>query len=427
MYIKKSGVIVFLVCSLLITLLLAACGDNTSTSVPAPTSEAPSPTATVTPQPANPTATPQPAVPTATPIPATTTPVPPTATSAPAPTTAAATTAAQTTAASTTAPGASGGTSVDVDNSLFIDDRSDAVEVLRSYYNAINRKEYVRAYSYWNNPGQNNSGQPQPYPQFEQGYANTSNVQLIVGQVGADAATGQRYYGVPVTIKATNNGAAQTFVGCYLLRKLEAAFFTQPPFKPLGIENAAIQAVSSDSNTNQLMAQSCKKIPAPDPNANGPVQLPPPDPVAIDPSQYIDNRSTATDVLRSFYNSINRKEYARAYFYWSQPGTSATSQPPLYPQFEQGYQTTARVELTTGKVITGAAAGTVYYQVPVKLVSHLIGDRVQTFVGCYTVKQPQPANFGAPPFVPMGISSAKVQEIQNINVDFGALMAKACN
>jgi hypothetical protein len=297
---------------------------------------------------------------------------------------------------------------------LFIDDRSDAFEVLRSYYNAINRKEYVRAYSYW-------ISAPQSYTQFQQGYTNTSNVQLIVGQVTGDAGAGQRYYSVPVTIKATSNGAAQTFVGCYVLHQSVPALFTTPPFRPMGIDRANIQAVSGDTNTAQLMAQSCQT------GGNKPSDFTTPDPVAIDASQYIDNRSTATDVLRSFYNSINRKEYARAYYYWSQPGTSATSQPPAYPQFEQGYQTTARVELTTGKVTTGAAAGTVYYQVPVKLVSHLIGDRVQTFVGCYTVRQPQPANFGAPPFVPMGISSAKVQEIQDINVDFGALMAKACS
>ncbi len=31
----------------------------------------------------------------------------------------------------------------------YLDDRSTPIQVLKSYYNAINRQEYVRAYSYW--------------------------------------------------------------------------------------------------------------------------------------------------------------------------------------------------------------------------------------------------------------------------------------
>ena len=40
-------------------------------------------------------------------------------------------------------------------------------EVLASFYNAINRQEYQRAYSYWETP-------PSSYPEFAQGYADTA-------------------------------------------------------------------------------------------------------------------------------------------------------------------------------------------------------------------------------------------------------------
>src|SRR5581483_8982233 len=32
--------------------------------------------------------------------------------------------------------------------------------------------------------------------------------------------------------------------------------------------------------------------------------------------EYIDDRSTATQLVRSYFNAINRREYARAYSYW---------------------------------------------------------------------------------------------------------------
>lgn len=147
----------------------------------------------------------------------------------------------------------------------------------------------------------------------------------------------------------------------------------------------------------------------------------------IDPQQYLDDRSSPVQVLKSYYNAINRKEYVRAYYYWMQKGTSATSQPPTYPQFEAGYADTAAVQLTTGKVSSNGAAGSVYYQVPVILVAtHKDGDGSKhTFVGCYTIRQPNPKNFGAPPFTPMGIYSAQIQEVSR-SANAAVLMEQSC-
>ena len=57
----------------------------------------------------------------------------------------------------------------DISAPRYLDDRSDAVSALRSLFNAINRKEYVRAYSYWEAGAQ---GLPS-FDRFQTGYADT--------------------------------------------------------------------------------------------------------------------------------------------------------------------------------------------------------------------------------------------------------------
>src|SRR5258708_3413217 len=122
-----------------------------------------------------------------------------------------------------------------IDATRYIDDRSNAVQVLRSLFNAINRKEYVRAYSHWELPG-SNPGQPPPFADFQQGYANTETVQLNTGTVTNDAGAGQLYYSVPVPlISTTTNGEPQNFVGCYQLHLYQPPMQATPPIYPLPV------------------------------------------------------------------------------------------------------------------------------------------------------------------------------------------------
>src|SRR5262249_37459132 len=96
------------------------------------------------------------------------------------------------------------------------DDRSTPEAVIGSYYDAVNRGEYSRAYSYWGPAAE--APQLPPFDQFAQGYANTAFVDLAVGHVGTGVGAGQLYFTVPVTLVATmSDGSIQTFVGCYTL------------------------------------------------------------------------------------------------------------------------------------------------------------------------------------------------------------------
>ena len=145
--------------------------------------------------------------------------------------------------------------------------------------------------------------------------------------------------------------------------------------------------------------------------------------IAID--QFLDDRSNPVQILKSYYNAINRKEYVRAYYYWESKGNSTASESPTYPQFEAGYANTAFVQLTTGKVESEGAAGTSYFQVPVTLVATQANGSLHTYVGCYTIRQPNPKNFGAPPFIPMSINKARIREVPSSS-NTAALMNQSC-
>jgi len=88
-------------------------------------------------------------------------------------------------------------------------------DVLASFYNAINRQEYGRAYGYWESP-------PSPYDQFVQGYADTASVQLIVQPpTFIDAGAGNLHAAIPTVLVATKrDGSQQFFVGCYTTHKV---------------------------------------------------------------------------------------------------------------------------------------------------------------------------------------------------------------
>jgi hypothetical protein len=126
--------------------------------------------------------------------------------------------------------------------------------------------------------------------------------------------------------------------------------------------------------------------------------------LAQDQPDYLDDRSTAEAVIRSYYNAIDRKEYARAYSYFG--GAAA----PEYEGFVKGYADTADVAVMFGEMAQEGAAGSTYYTLPVTLdVSRTDGTSAK-FAGCYTLRLVQPANQAEPPFEGIHIEGAKLHE-----------------
>jgi hypothetical protein len=115
---------------------------------------------------------------------------------------------------------------------------------------------------------------------------------------------------------------------------------------------------------------------------------------------YSDNRSSAADIVLSYYNAVNRNEYLRAYSYYTDGALG------LFSMFEAGYADTAHVAVKLGEVTVEGAAGTSHYAVPVALQATDTAGRVTVFVGCYQVSQLQPAAQATPPFQPIQIDAA---------------------
>jgi len=171
----------------IIVILLAAC------QVPTPPTTTPL-LATFTPVPA--TATPVPA--TDTPLPSTNTPLPPTNTPAP----------------PTNTPPPATATPLPFTLPPFFEQRDTAVNVLTSYVNAINRREFARAYAYWENP-------PQSFAEFSASFADTVSVLLVISPpTGYEGAAGSQYTTIPTLLMATHtDGSEHFFRGEYVTRR----------------------------------------------------------------------------------------------------------------------------------------------------------------------------------------------------------------
>jgi hypothetical protein len=146
------------------------------------------------------------------------------------------------------------------------------------------------------------------------------------------------------------------------------------------------------------------------------------DPEFVDVSTrtFLDDRSNPIQVVRSYYNAINRKELVRAYSYWS---PNASPKPPTFEVFQKDFAAVTVTQLETGKTFNDKTGDTVYYYVPITAYTRQANNRLVTYVGCYTVAQPQA---GAPPFVPLGIYSINLEEVQNYSSNLNNLMAQIC-
>ena len=187
---------------------------------------------------------------------------------------------------------------------MYLDDRSNANALIRSYYDAISRQQYLRAYSYWET-----SDSLPSFDTFAQGFAGTTDVQVELGTVGGSAGAGQLYWSVPAAVFSTTTAGAQSFVGCYTAHLARPELQAAPPFKPMGIQAGQLSAVATPAAARAALSTACG-------TANATL-LPWGDSSAgVDATNYVDDRSAGDAVIRSYYNAVNRKEYTRAYSYW---------------------------------------------------------------------------------------------------------------
>ncbi|KEO60806.1 hypothetical protein [Thioclava indica] len=130
---------------------------------------------------------------------------------------------------------------------------------------------------------------------------------------------------------------------------------------------------------------------------------------------YYDNRSTARDVITSYYNAINLSQYARAFSYKLRgtPEGSAEALNAQYALFRDGFAHTAHVRLRLGQPVLDAGMSKIYSAVPVVIEALSDAGKHQVYSGCYTLVQVSASVQDYVPFDPIRIVDAKLVKISN--------------
>jgi heat shock protein HslJ len=133
------------------------------------------------------------------------------------------------------------------------EDLKSPVALLASFYNAVNAKEYERAYRYWETP-------PGNFEDFARGYAETASVQLIVEPpTHISGAAGSLYSEVPtVLVSRHRDGSERIFVGCYVMRKSNLRPSDIPKEEVWRIYRGSMSPIAADSAIPKLLAQACR-------------------------------------------------------------------------------------------------------------------------------------------------------------------------
>ena len=306
----------------------------------------------------------------------------------------------------------------DYSSTSYLDDRSTPAALMLSFANAINLHQYIRAYSYWIDPATYLG----TLDNFSNSYSNVTSVEVVFGQISAEGAAGSVYYTVPLIFKNTNTSSTvDKLAACYILRMPQPGNYGAPPITPMHIDRGTTQLLSASTSDSDGLAVACS---GPD-YSNGGL---PSSPASVEnvndlsKSNYIDNRSGAVEVVSSLLNSLNRKEYVRAYSYWQNPSTTVGS----YASYAAGYSDTETVTATFGTVVSDAGAGQYHYQVPLAMIVLTTSSSTQTFVGCYTLHLANPGMQATPPFEPLGITKGHFTQVAN-GTNTAPLLATACN
>jgi hypothetical protein len=126
------------------------------------------------------------------------------------------------------------------------------VDLLSSYYNAINLQDYERAYSYWQSP-------PLDYNTFAAGYNDTTSVQLIVQPpTRIDPGAGNLYAGIPTLLVAQHSdGSTHTYGGCIVTHKSNLHPPDIPQEDVWHLYQAQLEEVANNVNIPALLAAAC--------------------------------------------------------------------------------------------------------------------------------------------------------------------------
>ena len=127
------------------------------------------------------------------------------------------------------------------------DDRSDPIATLSAYYDAINSRDFRRAFRFWESP-------PSSYEQFERGFADTDRVRLLIEPPPrVEGAAGSSFAEIStIVVATTRNGNERVFAGCYTLRRSNVRD------RGWQIYRGDVSVVSSSARMSRVLAQGCR-------------------------------------------------------------------------------------------------------------------------------------------------------------------------
>ncbi|MFN8507720.1 MAG: hypothetical protein U0547_09150 [Dehalococcoidia bacterium] len=214
------------------------------------------------------------------------------------------------------------------------DDASDPVAMLLSFYDAVNRHDYARAYRYLRTPAVTEAA-------FAAGYADTVSAFAILRPAsGIDAAAGNRRMVVAAVIDAvTANGSRQRFAGCYSTWRAAEGVSENPRDVLWHIEEAQIAPVAVTDPIPGLLDHACDAYAGRIANVGAPFAL----------------RNSPLLATAAFFDAIRRADFERARSY-----VVEGKRPPL-ADFRPAWANASKLTAVIGPVVTTAgAAGTVY-------------------------------------------------------------------
>lgn len=141
----------------------------------------------------------------------------------------------------------------DKPSSAVSEEQTSPESALVSFFEAINNKDYDRAFSSWETA-------PSDLGTFKRGYANTTNVRLLVGlPVQIEGAAGSLYADVSVVlVSQLRSGQSRIFSGCYTMRKSNLSREDNPNAMGWRIYKASVTAQRDLSRASEILTNLCK-------------------------------------------------------------------------------------------------------------------------------------------------------------------------
>ncbi|HKU74819.1 MAG TPA: META domain-containing protein [Pyrinomonadaceae bacterium] len=128
------------------------------------------------------------------------------------------------------------------------EDRNDPLATLGSYYEAINARDYRRAYGFWDSPATS-------FERFASGFADTDRVRVLVEpSARIEGAAGSVYADIStIVVSTTRAGMDRVFAGCYVMRR------SNVQDRGWKIYRANVSQVPSSTRLSRMLSQACRK------------------------------------------------------------------------------------------------------------------------------------------------------------------------